>query len=75
MNSRQIGQLLRQDGLIAIIRGNFSLSEQQTIAEALLAGGVRVLEITLNTRDALKGIGQLNETFSTACWCGHGAHC
>ncbi len=63
MNSQQVSQQLRDDGLVAIIRGDFSLSEQRTIAEALLAGGVRVLEITLNTRDALSGIGRLNETF------------
>lgn len=63
MNSQQVGRQLREDGLIAIIRGAFSLSEQQAIAEALLAGGVRVLEITLNTRDALLSIGKLNEKF------------
>lgn len=63
MNIQQVGQRLREDGLVAIIRGDFSLSEQQAVAEALLAGGVRVLEITLNTRDALEGIRQLNANF------------
>lgn len=64
MNSQQVGQQLRDDGLVAIIRGNFSLGEQQAIAEALLAGGVRVLELTLNTKDALEGIRWLNETYA-----------
>jgi 2-dehydro-3-deoxyphosphogluconate aldolase/(4S)-4-hydroxy-2-oxoglutarate aldolase len=64
MNSQQVGQRLRDDGLVAIIRGDFSLSEQRAIAEALLTGEVRVLEITLNTRDALEGIQQLNRNFS-----------
>lgn len=63
MNSQQIGRRLREDGLIAIIRGDFSLDEQRAIAEALLAGGVRVLEITLNTGEALEGIQQLNQSF------------
>lgn len=63
MNIQQVGQWLREDGLVAIIRGDFSLPEQQAVAEALLAGGVRVLEITLNTRDALEGIRQLNANF------------
>ena len=64
MSSQQVGQRLREDGLVAIIRGYFSLSEQQAIAEALLTGGVQVLEITLNTSDALESIGQLNKNFS-----------
>lgn len=63
MNSQQVGQRLCEDGLVAIIRGDFSLSEQQAIAEALLEGEVRALEITLNTRDALEGIRQLNQNF------------
>lgn len=63
MNSQQVGQRVREDGLVAIIRGDFSLSEQQAVAQALLAGGVRILEITLNTRDALEGVRQLNANF------------
>jgi len=61
---QQIGKQLCEDGLIAIIRGNFSLSEQRAIADALLRGGVRVLEITLNSSRALEGIAQLNAAFS-----------
>lgn len=72
MNSQHIGQRLRDDGLVAIIRGDFSLPEQRVIAEALLAGGVRVLEITLNTRDALSGIRQLNDTFANDLLVGAG---
>lgn len=64
MSSREIEQALCDDGLIAIVRGDFSVREQEAIAAALLASGVRVLEITLNTTDALPGIGRLNERFS-----------
>ena len=64
MNSAEVEQTLRDDGLVAIIRGGFSVREQEAIAEALLAGGVRILEVTLNTTDALTGIRQLNERFA-----------
>jgi 2-dehydro-3-deoxyphosphogluconate aldolase/(4S)-4-hydroxy-2-oxoglutarate aldolase len=55
-------QLLRA-GLIAVIRGDFSLAEQRHLAEALLEGGVRALELTLNSREALAGVAQLKEAF------------
>lgn len=58
-----MAERLKTDGLVAIIRGDFTLGEQRTIAEALAAGGVNALEVTLNTRDALKGIDQLRQDF------------
>ncbi len=64
MNSAEVEQTLLNDGLVAIVRGEFSVEEQEAIAEALLAGGVRTLEITLNTTDALTGIRRLNERFA-----------
>ena len=63
MNSAEVEQTLLNDGLVAIVRGEFSVGEQEAIAEALLAGGVRILEITLNTTDALTGVRRLNERF------------
>jgi len=54
---------LTKDGLITIIRGDFSLEAQENMAQALLDGGVTVLEVTLNTTDALKSIGNLKEKF------------
>lgn len=63
-NKRQeVAERLKTDGLVAIVRGDFTLDEQRTIAEALAAGGVRVLEVTLNTRDALDSIARLNRDF------------
>lgn len=63
-NKRQeVAERLKTDGLVAIVRGNFTLAEQRTIAEALAAGGVRVLEVTLNTTDALGSIARLNRDF------------
>ena len=42
MNSAEVEQTLLNDGLVAIVRGEFSVSEQEAIAEALLVGGVPV---------------------------------
>ena len=64
MNSAEVEQALLNDGLVAIVRGEFSVGEQEAIAEALLAGGVRILEVTLNTTDALTGIRRLGERFA-----------
>jgi 2-dehydro-3-deoxyphosphogluconate aldolase/(4S)-4-hydroxy-2-oxoglutarate aldolase len=50
---------LREAGLIAIIRGNYPLDSLRSIADALEEGGVRVMEITLGSTDALKGISVL----------------
>ena len=59
-------------GLIAILRGDFSASQLVDIAEALVDGGVRVLELTLNSKDALKGIGQLQQHFGERALVGAG---
>lgn len=63
MKKQQVSQVICEDGLVAIVRGDFSLVEQQAIGEALLAGGVRILEVTLNTKDALTGIRHLSANF------------
>lgn len=64
MNSAAVEHTFLDDGLVAIVRGGFSVGEQEAAAEALLAGGVRILEVTLNTTDALTGIRRLNERFA-----------
>ncbi|MCH2666727.1 MAG: bifunctional 4-hydroxy-2-oxoglutarate aldolase/2-dehydro-3-deoxy-phosphogluconate aldolase [Deinococcales bacterium] len=56
-------QLIKQHGLIAIIRGDFRASELIDIAEVLIGNGIQAIEITLNTPDALKGITSLREQF------------
>lgn len=52
-------QQIRESGLIAIIRGSYGLETMRSIVGALGKGGVRVVEITLNSDDALKGISAL----------------
>jgi 2-dehydro-3-deoxyphosphogluconate aldolase/(4S)-4-hydroxy-2-oxoglutarate aldolase len=59
-NRAEIIRLLTNPGLIAVIRSNQS-GDVLPICEALLAGGIHALEITLTTPDALKAI---NETRS-----------
>ncbi|WP_101846561.1 bifunctional 4-hydroxy-2-oxoglutarate aldolase/2-dehydro-3-deoxy-phosphogluconate aldolase [Halobacillus sp. Marseille-P3879] len=55
-------QLLDEKKIIAIIRG-IPLGTGQQTAQALYDGGVRFLEITLNTEGALEMISELKESF------------
>lgn len=50
---------IREAGLIAIIRGSYGLDALRSMVDALREGGVRVVEITLNSDDALEGIAAL----------------
>ncbi|MEZ4672023.1 MAG: 2-dehydro-3-deoxyphosphogluconate aldolase, partial [Anaerolineae bacterium] len=61
MACSEITQQVKEAGIIAIIRGSFALADMQRIAEALQAGGVRVMEVTLNSSDALKAITRLRK--------------
>ncbi len=64
VNTQQVEQSVRDEGLVAIVRGDFSLDDLEAVAEALLEGGIRLLELTLNSRDALAGIERLTTRFS-----------
>ena len=63
MTPNEVKEQLYEDGLIAIVRGDFGLAEVEAIAGALLAGGVRVLEVTLNSAHALEAISTLQGRF------------
>jgi 2-dehydro-3-deoxyphosphogluconate aldolase/(4S)-4-hydroxy-2-oxoglutarate aldolase len=52
----RLAEQIRAAGIIAIIRGDFPLDHLPAVAEALLRGGVSVVEITLNSRAALQGL-------------------
>jgi 2-dehydro-3-deoxyphosphogluconate aldolase/(4S)-4-hydroxy-2-oxoglutarate aldolase len=54
---------IREYKLIAIIRGA-DPDDVMKIAQALYEGGIRILEITMNSVDALKLIKQLSEQFA-----------
>jgi 2-dehydro-3-deoxyphosphogluconate aldolase/(4S)-4-hydroxy-2-oxoglutarate aldolase len=62
---------LEQIGLVAIVRTGANAPFRE-IAAALLAGGLRAMEITLTTPDALAGIKQLRQEFSPSLRVGVG---
>ncbi|MEZ4614587.1 MAG: bifunctional 4-hydroxy-2-oxoglutarate aldolase/2-dehydro-3-deoxy-phosphogluconate aldolase [Caldilineaceae bacterium] len=58
-----VAERIRQTGLVAIVRGNFSREQVIDIAQVLLDNGVPVMEVTLNTTSALESITQLRAQF------------
>ncbi len=62
-NPTTIKEKLYDKGLISIIRGKFSLANIMAISEALVAGGVSIIEVTLNTTNALEGIKEISNTY------------
>jgi 2-dehydro-3-deoxyphosphogluconate aldolase/(4S)-4-hydroxy-2-oxoglutarate aldolase len=54
--ARAMQRRLVERRLIAILRGDFELEQFEHVADALLLGGVTVIEVTLNSLDALEGI-------------------
>ncbi|MGE5553756.1 MAG: bifunctional 4-hydroxy-2-oxoglutarate aldolase/2-dehydro-3-deoxy-phosphogluconate aldolase [Betaproteobacteria bacterium] len=58
MNRQEVLEIIRKTGVIAIVRGT-SLSDLEAVGEALTAGGVRAIEVSLCTPRALTMIEQL----------------
>ena len=54
---------IEQSGVIAILRGDFSIDRILGIAETLVANGISILEITMNSAGALEAIGCLQREF------------
>ena len=65
-------EFILNDGLVAIVRGNFPAQKLIEIGDALLASPVLVMEITLNTTGALDGITLLRERFGDKMLVGAG---
>jgi len=63
-------ETLKTHKLIAIVRG-LKLEHARGAAQALEAGGIRLLEVTLNTPDALKILSSWRESFPDM-WIGAG---
>jgi Entner-Doudoroff aldolase len=57
----ETAERIKRSGLIAIVRGDFSAPHTLSIGEALLEAGVDMMEVTLNSTDALGAIPQLRE--------------
>ncbi len=55
--------VIREQRLVAVLRGEFTWDELTRVAEAMLSRGFGVLEYTLTGSDALAMIGRLAESF------------
>lgn len=65
-------QFLVDEGLVAIVRGNFPAQKMIEIGDALLASPVLIMEVTLNTTGALDVIGLLRDRFGDKMLVGAG---
>lgn len=63
---------IKQAGIIAILRGDFSVADMLRIGDALLAGSVSIMEVTLNSPFALQALPQLREHFGNQMLIGAG---
>lgn len=68
----EMAQRVRAEGLIGIVRGNFSQSQILAIGEVLLAASTPVMEVTLNTTSALDAIRALRKQFGDKLLVGAG---
>jgi 2-dehydro-3-deoxyphosphogluconate aldolase/(4S)-4-hydroxy-2-oxoglutarate aldolase len=72
MTAVETASELRSGGIIAIVRGNFELERLRAIGESLAEGGIRALEVTLNSGSALEAIGMLREALGPELLVGAG---
>jgi 2-dehydro-3-deoxyphosphogluconate aldolase / (4S)-4-hydroxy-2-oxoglutarate aldolase len=72
MNMKQAAQKIKECGIIAIIRGDFSVEDMLRISTALLAGSVSVVEITLNSPAVLEALPKLRKHFGDELLIGAG---
>lgn len=56
ISASQVANRIKAAGIVAIFRGDFPVRRLPVIVEALADGGVSVVEITLNSRNALEAI-------------------
>jgi 2-dehydro-3-deoxyphosphogluconate aldolase/(4S)-4-hydroxy-2-oxoglutarate aldolase len=71
-NIDKTSALIAEQGLVAIVRGNFPAQKLFEIADTLLASSVLALEVTLNTSGALEGIRLLRERYGERMLIGAG---
>ncbi|MBP9838610.1 MAG: bifunctional 4-hydroxy-2-oxoglutarate aldolase/2-dehydro-3-deoxy-phosphogluconate aldolase [Proteobacteria bacterium] len=65
-------EFIKEHGLIAIVRGNFSVAKILEIAETLESSQIRIMEVTLNTPNALEAISTLVKKFADKMLIGAG---
>lgn len=72
MDATAVQADLRDAGIIAIVRGEYTCAEILEMAEALRAGGVRAMEVTLNSPAALEAIEALRGRMAAGLLVGAG---
>lgn len=72
MNIERASQKIKEGGIIAIIRGDYSVDDILRISTALLAGSVSVMEITLNSPSVFKALPKLRTHFGDELLIGAG---
>ena len=68
----QMARRVQDDGIVAIVRGDFPAQKILEIGDALLAAPVLVMEVTLNTPGALELIRMLRDRFGENMYIGAG---
>lgn len=63
---------IKQSGVIAILRGDFSVKDMLRIGEALMAGTITVMEVTLNSPSSLTALPQMRHHFGDEMLIGAG---
>ncbi|MDE0080501.1 MAG: bifunctional 4-hydroxy-2-oxoglutarate aldolase/2-dehydro-3-deoxy-phosphogluconate aldolase [Caldilineaceae bacterium] len=72
LGPEQMARRVQNDGIVAIVRGDFPAQKILEIGDALLAAPVLVMEVTLNTPGALELIRMLRARFSENMYIGAG---
>jgi 2-dehydro-3-deoxyphosphogluconate aldolase/(4S)-4-hydroxy-2-oxoglutarate aldolase len=72
MNIELASQKIKSCGIVAIIRGDYSVDDMLRISTALLAGSVSVVEVTLNTPSVLEALPRLRKHFGDELLIGAG---
>lgn len=71
MTKKDILQIIEKEKVVSIIRG-LSFSQTKDTIECLINSGVKVLEITMNSEDALEGISYSRERYKEQAIIGAG---
>ena len=71
-NSDRSGDQIRQTGIVVIIRGQFPIDRLLPIVDTLVEASLCVIEITLNSLDALPAIEHLRTRFKATAHIGAG---
>ena len=69
---KEIEQRIRQDGIVAIVRGDFGQEQLLAYAKAMLDNGLTVMEVTMNSAGALEAIEALRKRYGAEMVIGAG---